>query len=281
MTLWLNGTFFAKDEARIDPTDRGFLLGDGVFETMAVRDRKIAFADLHFDRLIRGADTLGIEIPYTIKELTAAITSLLRKAGDTTQDRTSVRLTLTRGTGPRGLVPSPSAKPTILITCASTPVPKESVSAIVATGRRNEFSPTANLKTLTYLDQILARQEAASAGADDAILLNTNGKVTCATAANLFLWDSNTLITPPLLDGCLDGTVRRTILEIASQSGIAIFEESVTPSTLANVESAFLTNSLIGLQPLHEIADRPLKTHALQEKLRDAFDQAERKSCEL
>lgn len=280
MTLWLNGTFFTKDEARIDPSDRGFLLGDGIFETLVTYDRKIAFADLHFDRLLRGAHTLGIEIPYTIKELTSAITSLLSKVSNTTQERAAVRLTLTRGTGPRGLIPSSDAKPTVLITCASTPVPKESVSAIIATGRRNEFSPTANLKTLAYLDQVLARQEAASAGADDAILLNTQGKVTCATAANLFLWDSNTLITPPLSDGCLDGTVRRTILEIASQSGIAIFEESVTPSTLANVESAFLTNSLIGLQPLHEIAGRPLKPHALQKKLRDAFDQAERESCE-
>ena len=280
MTIWLNGKLLAADEARIDPSDRGFLLGDGVFETMAARDGKLVFADLHFDRLTRGADTLGIKLPYSIVELRSAVTSLLTMNGCNDKDRTAVRLTLTRGTGPRGLVPSPDANPTVLITRSPAPAAQASIGVTIATARRNEFSPTANLKTLTYIDQILARQEADAAGADDAILLNTQGKVTCATAANLFLWDSNTLITPPLSDGCLDGTVRRKVLEIASQTGIAAFEESITPSTLANVESAFLTNSLIGLLPLHEIAERSLKTHALQNRLRDAFDQAERESVQ-
>jgi len=275
VTIWLNGTLLAAEEARIDPSDRGFLLGDGVFETMAARNGKLVFANLHFDRLMRGADTLGIKLPYSIADLKSAATSLLTATGISDQERAAVRLTLTRGTGPRGLVPSPEAKPTVLITCSPPPAPKKAVSAIIATGRRNEFSPTANIKTLTYLDQVLARQEADAAGADDAILLNTQGKVTCATTTNIFLWDSNTLITPPLSDGCLDGTVRRKVLEIASQTGIAAFEESITPSTLANVESAFLTNSLVSLQPLTEIAERPLKIHTLQNKLRDAFDQAE------
>ncbi len=278
MTIWLNGTLLAAAEARIEPSDRGFLLGDGIFETMAAREGKLVFAGFHFDRLRRGANTLGINLPYSITDLNAAATSLLTATGNNDQDRAAVRLTLTRGTGPRGLVPSPEAKPTVLITCSHPPPTKETVSAIITTGRRNEFSPTANLKTLTYLDQVLARQEADAAEADDAILLNTQGKVTCATAANIFLWDSNTLITPPLSDGCLDGTVRRKVLEIASQIGIAAFEESITPSTLANVESAFLTNSLVGLQPLTEIAERPLKIHTLQNTLRETFDQAELQS---
>jgi len=280
VTIWLNGTLLAAADARIDPSDRGFLLGDGIFETMATREGKLIFADIHFDRLSRGAGTLGIKLPYSIAELMSAATSLLAESNNSDQDRTAVRLTLTRGTGPRGLVPSSEANPTVLITCSQSPLPKETARAIIATGRRNEFSPTANLKTLTYLDQVLARQEADASGADDAILLNTQDKVTCATAANIFLWDSNTLITPPLSDGCLDGTVRRKVLEIASQSGIAAFEESITPSTLANVESAFLTNSLVGLQPLTEIAERPLKIHTWQNKLRGAFDQAELQSIQ-
>ncbi len=280
MTVWLNGNLLNAERARIDPSDRGFLLGDGVFETMAARERKIVFADLHFDRLARGAKALGITIPYSVADLNVAVTSLMNETEGTAQERAAVRLTLTRGTGPRGLVPSPDAIPTVLITCAPSPTAKGSVSAVIATGRRNEFSPTANLKTLTYLDQILARREAEAAGAEDAILLNTQGKVACATAANLFLWDSNTLITPPLSDGCLDGTVRRKILEIAAETGIAAFEESITPSTLANVESAFLTNSLVGLQPLQSIDGRALKIHALHEKLCDTLDQAERASIE-
>lgn len=280
MTIWLNGKLLAADEARIDPSDRGFLLGDGVFETIAARNGKLVFASLHFDRLTRGTNTLEIKLPYSIADLESAAMSLLTATGNNDQNRATVRLTLTRGTGPRGLAPSPEAKPTVLITCSPAPAPKEAVSAVIATGRRNEFSPTANLKTLTYLDQVLARQEADAAGADDAILLNTQGKVTCATATNIFLWDSNTLITPPLSDGCLDGTVRRKVLEIASQTGIAAFEESITPSTLSSVESGFLTNSLVGLQPLREIAERPLKIHTLQNRLCDAFDKAERQSIQ-
>ncbi len=281
MTVWLNGEVLDAERARIDPADRGFLLGDGVFETMAARDGKIVFADLHLQRLKRGADTLGIKVPYSIPELISAVISLLRETGHASQSRAAVRLALTRGTGPRGIVPSPDAKPTVLITCSPAPTAKESVSAIVATGRRNEMSPTANLKTLTYLDQILARREADIADADDAILLNTQGKAACATVANLFLWDSNTLITPPLSDGCLDGTVRRKVLEIAAATGIAAFEESITTSTLANVESAFLTNSLVGLQPLHSIEGRALKIHVLQDKLSDALDQAELQSIQV
>ncbi len=274
MTVWLNGELVGSEEARIDPSDRGFLLGDGLFETMAARDGKIIFADLHFDRLARGAATLGIDIPFPKAELISAITSLLTETGMRDLGSAAVRLTLTRGTGPRGLAPSPDAKPTVLITCAPTPTLKESVSAITATGRRNEFSPTANVKTLTYLDQVMARREADSAGADDAILLNTQGKVTCATAANLFLWDSNTLITPPLTDGCLDGTTRRTILEVAHQAGITAFEESITASTLANVESAFLTNALVGLQPLNAIDGRKLTLHAKMDALTAAYEKS-------
>lgn len=280
MTIWLNGNLVDADEARIDPSDRGFLLGDGVFETMAAREGKIVFADLHFGRLVRGTKALGITIPYSVADLKAAVTSLLNETEGAAQERIAVRLTITRGTGPRGLTPSPDAIPTVLITSAPSPAAIQSVSAIVATGRRNEFSPTANLKTLTYLDQVLARREAESAGAEDAILLNTQGKVACATAANLFLWDSNTLITPPLSDGCLDGTVRRKVLEIAEQTSIAAFEESITPSTLMNVESAFLTNSLVGLQPLSSIDGRSLKVHALHGTLCDALDQAERGSIQ-
>ncbi len=275
MTVWLNGELIATKDARIDPSDRGFLLGDGLFETMAVRRGKIAFADLHFDRLVRGAAALDINLPYVAGDLVSAVSTVLRENDLADHDRAAVRLTLTRGTGPRGLIPSPDAQPTILITGFPMPTPKASITAITATGRRNEFSPTANLKTLAYLDQVLARREADIAGADDAVLLNTQGKVTCATAANLFLWDSNTLITPPLNDGCLEGTIRRVVLETASQTGIDAYEESITPSTLANVESAFLSNSLIGLQPLHAIDGRPLSIHKVQEKLRIALDQAE------
>lgn len=275
MTLWLNGQLVEQKDARIDPTDRGFLLGDGLFETMAVSSGKVVFADLHYDRLHRGAIALGLEMPYDTPALTRAVSSVLAANNLAGEIRAAVRLTLTRGPAPRGLVPSPESTPTVMIACFPISAPTAPVSAIIATGRRNEFSPTTNVKALPYLDQIMARREAAEAGAGDAIMLNTQGKVACATAANLFLWDSNTLITPPLTDGCLEGTTRHVILDIAKEAGIDAFEESITLSTLASVESAFLTNSLTGIQALSEIAGRTLTRHAKQQALSQALMQAE------
>jgi branched-chain amino acid aminotransferase len=278
VTLWLNGKLIAEEEARIDPADRGFLLGDGLFETMATRHGKVIFGNLHLDRLQRGADALGLEMPFDKPALMEAVSSLLVANDLAKTERAAVRLTLTRGPAPRGLVPAPGGAPTLMIACFALSAPKPSVCAIIASGRRNELSPTANVKALPYLDQIMARREAAEAGADDAIMLNTQGKIACATAANLFLWDSNMLITPPLRDGCLAGTTRHMILEVAKGAGINAFEESITPSTLANVESAFLTNSLTGIQPLSEIANRKLSLHPKQQALSDALQQAEIRS---
>lgn len=278
MTLWLNGELVAEEQARIDPTDRGFLLGDGLFETMAIRNAKIAFSDLHFDRLLKGADVLGMDVPFSIQTLTEAVSSLIAANNLNETSRAAARLTLTRGPAPRGLAPAASSTPTVMIACFALPVPKPSASAILATGRRNEFSPTANVKALPYLDQIMARREAAEAGADDAIMLNTQGKIACATAANLFLWDSDTLITPPLSDGCLAGTTRHMVLEVAKSAGIDAFEESISPSTLANVECAFLTNSLTGIQSLSEVANRKLSQHPKQQALSDALQAAETNS---
>jgi len=281
VTLWLNGKLLAEEDVRVDPTDRGFLLGDGLFETMAVSGGKIIFPHLHFDRLQRGADALGLEIPYDIPSLTEAISSLLASNDLAGENRAAIRLTLTRGPAPRGLAPPSNSTPTLMIACFPLPAPKAGASAIIASGRRNEFSPTANVKALPYLDQIMARREATDAGTDDAIMLNTQGKIVCATAANLFLWDSNTLITPPLSDGCLEGTTRHVILEIAKNAGIQAFEESITPSTLANVDSAFLTNALTGLQQLNAIEGRELSPHPQMDTLKAIYGDAERASISI
>ena len=278
MIVWLNGRLVEAAEARIDPTDRGFLLGDGLFETLLARQGQIFFAERHLDRLARGASILGIHTGYDAATLKAAMTPLLIANRLESTSRAALRLTLSRGPGPRGLLPPQEASPTVLIACFPSQEPTPSTTAITTTVRRNEFSPTANLKALPYLDQILAKREALAAGADDAIFLNTQGKVVCASAANLFLWDSDTLLTPPLSDGCLDGITRRAVIDAAQNIGVSVFEESITPSTLTNVEGAFLTNSLIGMMPLSAIDGRTLKEHGLMQPLRIALHEAEQAS---
>jgi branched-chain amino acid aminotransferase len=278
MIVWLNGDLKENTNARIAPDDRGFLLGDGIFETILVRIGRPVFFDKHIARLNEGARILGFEVPYSANAISAAIEDLLGANQLTNEPHTALRLTLTRGSGPRGLAPPENPKPTMLIACFQSAQPPQSATAITSRICRNELSPTACFKALPYLDQILAKREAQAAGVDDALLLNSRGKVVCATAANLFLWDSNTLITPPIKDGCLNGITRQAVIQLAKENNIGCFEESIAPSTLTSVESGFLTNSLAGMQTLSAIDGRVLTEHKLMPSLREALSNAEQNS---
>ncbi|MEQ9519763.1 MAG: aminotransferase class IV [Parvibaculum sp.] len=277
-TLWLNGDLLDATEARIDPTDRGFLLGAGLFETILVREGKPVFVREHLTRLREGAARLNIALALDNQALTHAIEAVLAANDLVKSDRASLRITLTEGPGPRGLVAPAPLSPTLLISAAPGQTPALAIKAHTTDIRRNEMSGIADLKTLPYLDQVRARREASQEGADVALFLNTKGKLCCATAANIFLWDSNTLLTPPVPDGCLNGITRLKIIEAARAVGLSVFEESITLSTLANVESAFVTNSLVGVQEISALDLRPLKSHAQIDLIRKTLDEAERKS---
>ncbi len=205
MTLcWLNGRLLPPEQARLDPADRGFLLGDGVFETL----RATAHLDRHLARLREGAATLGIALPWPNPEIAAAATAVLggRDA--------ALRITLSRGPAPRGLLAPAGTQPTLLITAGPLPPPLPPARLIVArTTRRNEHSPLARIKSLNYLDSIIARQEAEAAGADDALLCNTAGRIAEATAANVFVRHGRAWTTPPVADGALPGIARALLLE--------------------------------------------------------------------
>lgn len=273
MIVWLNGKQTEDSAAHIDPADRGLLLGDGLFETFAVRRGTPLFCEAHLDRLHRGLKALGFASPYSSGTLFTAAKELIAANGLGEAERASLRLTVTRGPGPRGLLPPETPRPTVLISCGPAAEPPQNIAVVTSAIRRNELSPLANLKVLPYLEQVLAKHEAQAGGADDALMLNTKGKLACASAANIFLWDSDTLITPPLSDGCLDGTMRGLVLKAASRAGITLFEESITPSTVANVGSAFLTNSLVELQTVGRIDGRALSPHRRMSELREAVEE--------
>ncbi|MGH6913983.1 MAG: aminotransferase class IV, partial [Geminicoccales bacterium] len=171
-----------------------------------------------------------------------------------------LRLTLSRGSGPRGLAPPDQPAPTLLITAAAIGgKPPAPARAVIVTTRRNEHSPLAGLKSLNYLDNLLSLREAREKGADEAILLNTAGRLACASAANLFLVEGERLLTPAEREGVLPGVTRAALLEIARGLGLAVEETGMPPSTLGRAEEAFLTNSLLGIRPLVEIDGRPVK----------------------
>jgi len=250
MTIWLNGRLIQAAEARIDPADRGFTLGDGLFETIRIKDRLPRHLSRHLHRLGAGAGLLRLPLPYDATDLTDAMAALIGAAG---VDDGVLRLTLSRGTGARGVLPPADARPTLLMTVAPAAHMTAPVSAIVARStRRNEHSPLSRLKSLNYLDSILARQEAAERGADEALLLNAAGRLAESSVANLFLSIDGRLLTPPLADGALPGIRRALILERHDAA-----EAPLTLEDLARADEAILTNSL-GLRPLVAVDGSPV-----------------------
>jgi branched-chain amino acid aminotransferase len=234
-TVYLNGRLLPGAEARIAAADRGFLLGDGLFETLRVRDGRAVAADRHLARLAEGLAFLGFPPPPP--DLAAALGAVI--AANRVVEG-SARLTVSRGTGPRGVLPPETPAPTVLISAIAGAAPAPPLSLVVARGtRRNPFSPLSRLKTLNYLDSILARREAAAAGADDAILLNTVGGVAETTAANLILHLDGDWLTPPVADGALPGISRARLIE----AGL-IAERSLAIADLARAQAALAVNAL-------------------------------------
>lgn len=223
----------------LDPADRGFTLGDGLFETMRAAGGTVPLLSRHLARLRHGADVLGIAVPAD----DAAIGRVCSGHGEA-----ALRLTLTRGPGSRGL-PLPAVQhPTLLLTIAPMPPPRASVTAITATvTRRNERSPLSRLKALGYLDAILALREAAAAGAGEALLRNGAGRYACATTANLIVVRGSRLSTPPQADGALPG-ITRGLLDLV--------EEPL--SDLGDADEILLTSSLQLVVPVVRLDGRPV-----------------------
>jgi branched-chain amino acid aminotransferase len=256
--LWLNGRWISEGEAAIDPADRGFLLADGLFETMRADLGRVRGLEAHLARLRRGAEMLGLPVPLNDDQLADALRATLAVNG-LTDDSAALRLTLSRGPGPRGLLPPEAPRPTMMIAAFPLPPPRPAAEAVLVSGvRRNEHSPTSRLKTLGYLDQILALREARAAGANEAILCCTAGRLACASAANLFLVMDGQVRTPPAEDGALPGVTRRRLLDIGSAAGLAVTASPLPVEALQRAEEAFVTSSLAGIRPIRTLAGRSL-----------------------
>lgn len=249
MAYWLNGQF-KEDAATINVADRGLLLGDGVFETVLLVDGVPVFWDAHRERLGAALQALHFQVETSVFAL-STIMQLAERNG-VSSGLGALRLTVTRGAGARGLAPLADAAPTLLMAvhpyASST---DNSLELIVSAYHRNENSLAARFKTLNYLENVMARYDAAKSGADDAIMLNSAGRVACASAANIFLLGADKIIiTPPVSEGALPGIVRKVLLERASEAGFSVKEQAIEPSML-QAGQIFLSNSLIGLRAAH------------------------------
>lgn len=255
-TLWLNGRLVEAGEARIDPADRGFLLADGLFETMLAQDGAVPLLVRHLARLRAGAGVLDLKLECDEPALAGACEAVLAANG-LARGPAALRLTLTRGPGPRGLLPPEPATPTLLLAAFPAPPPRPPAIAAIVSVRRNEHSPTSRLKTLAYTDQILALREARQRGAEEALMLNAAGRLACASAANLFVVTrDDRLLTPALAEGVLAGITRARVLEAAAGLGIPAEETRIERGTLDEAAALFLTSSLGLLRPVAAIAGR-------------------------
>jgi branched-chain amino acid aminotransferase len=263
--IYLNGAIVPPDFARIDPADRGFTLADGLFETLrAYRGKPFRLAD-HLERLSHAADVLGIPLLFDVPVIAEAVIAVLE--ANQLKDA-AIRITVTRGTGPRGLAPPADVKPTLMIAATPyAPLP-DICSAAIVTIRRNEGSPLSRMKSLAYLDNVLAAGEAAASQAEEAILLNNAGRVSGAARANLFAVIAGRLVTPPLSDGVLPGIARRVVLELAKASAIPAEEASLSPADLLGAREIFLTNSLFEIRSLGRLDSRDLEPGEIAAKLR-------------
>ena len=253
MKAWRDGRLQSSSAIRIAPNDRGFTLGDGLFETIRVSDGAVLHGRRHLARLREGAAILGIPVLRDDDTIEAALHQVLAA---NMVGQGSLRLTLTRGPAPRGVAPPASPRPTMLITAAPGPSTLHPVSLIVAgETRRNELSPLSRIKSLNYLDSVLARQEALRKGADDAILLNTRGMVAETSAANLIALIDGMLVTPPVEDGALPGIARGLLIE----KGL-VMVAPVCPSHFGHADALMLCNSL-GVRGVVSLDGRGLGQH--------------------
>ena len=256
--FWINGSFQNAGAVHISVSDRGFLLGDGIFDTMAVENGTPQSLDIHLERLRQNADVMGITLPYTAHELSYVYMDLISK-NQGIGTHAAIRTTVTRGSGARGLaIPDPQ-HPVCLITIASynpDAIATPAHLVIAKTVRRNDQSPLSRIKSLNYGDHILAKKEATERGADDAIFLNTKDRVCCTTNANIFVeTHTGDILTPPLTDGVLAGTVRRKLLDAGH-----VKEQSLSADDLYTAKAVFLTNSLMQRRTVQRIDDTTFET---------------------
>ena len=269
-SIWLDGRLVNAHGPHLNVTDRGFQLGDGVFETARARRGVVIELDEHLERLRQGCLVMGLNLTVSDDQLVDAIAELLAaeeldSAGEPAGD-SAIRITVSRGPlERRGLLPAgfQDLVATVAIQCwPYAPVAAEllerGVRAISSTIRRDPASPLAGVKTTSRADYVYARLEAARAGADDALFLTLDGRLSEATAANLFVVAGQTLATPPLSAAILAGTTRTWLIAQAERLGLTLAEVDLTPAQLLAADEAFLTGSVAGIVPIVSLDGRPI-----------------------
>ena len=266
----LNAQLLPVEEVRITGNDRGFLYGDGLFETIRVHLGQPFLWKWHMTRFMDSAATLGIPLVQTADSLLGIARELIHRNNVT---ESVMRITLSRGVGQRGYGVTGEEQPTLLITQHPLPAsPIQPLSLVVTSVRVAVGNPLAKVKSVNKLDSILAKRDATSQGADDGLIVNSEGNLTETSSANLFWMEDGTLRTPPVSDGVLPGVTRRLVISLASVLGQAVREESVDLDRLQQAEAAFVTSAATGIIAVGQVNGTELGTHPLLGQLQDAYE---------
>ena len=258
---WLNGRIVPDGEAVVSVFDHGLLYGDGVFEGIRFYHDNAFKLQEHLARLYKSAQAILLQIPYTVTELAFAVAETIAAYGG---GQGYLRLVVTRGVGLLGLDPTSCVLPTVFIIAAPLALIREEdrargVPVIIASTRRlapDGLDP--RIKSLNYMNHILARMEANHAGVPEAIMLNHAGRVAEGTADNIFIVRGGIIMTPPGYDGALEGITRGVIIDLAQKKGISVQESSLGPYDLYTADEVFLTGTGAELIPVSAVDGRAM-----------------------
>jgi branched-chain amino acid aminotransferase len=277
LKIWIDGKLVDKSDAKISVYDHGLLYGDGVFEGIRVYSGKIFENEAHLDRFWNSAKAIRLQIPYSREEVTRAMYDTV-KANNFTD--CYIRLVATRGVGDLGLNPLKCAKPSVFVISDSIAVyPKEMydkgiavITASVIRNHPNALSP--RVKSLNYLNNILARIEANDAGVMEALMLNQDGNVAECTADNIFIVRDKVVYTPTTYDGILEGVTRKVIIELCGRLGISLVEKTLQRHDLYIADEMFLSGTGAEVIAVTKIDGRTIgagEAGPLTRKIMEAF----------
>jgi branched-chain amino acid aminotransferase len=263
LVVYIDGAYYPKSQAKISVFDHGLLYGDGVFEGIREYNGIVFKLKEHIDRLYRSAHVITLKIPLTKEEMTQAVVETLRK---NKLNDSYIRLVVTRGIGDLGLDPRKCPKPSVIIitdtiSLHASGAKENGITTMLSWVRRNPVDATSHeIKSLNYLNSVLAKIEANASGVDEAICLESNGYVAEGVGENVFIVKNGELLTPPTSTGALAGITAEVVEKLAVKLGLKLTVTNLTPFMLFTAEEAFFTGTAMEMVPIREVNKRQIGT---------------------
>ena len=275
--IYIDGEYYPKSQAKISVFDHGLLYGDGVFEGIRAYNGTVFKLKEHIDRMYQSAHSMMLQIPLTREQVTEAVLETLRKNN---MKDAYIRLVVTRGVGDLGLDPRKCPKATIIIIAGAivlhgNEAKEKGITTLISWVRRHPVDATSHeIKSLNYLNSVMAKIEANEAGVDEAICLDKNGFVAEGVGENIFIVKNGRLFTPPICSGALPGITAQVTARLATKLGAEVSESNITPYQLFNADEVFFTGTAAEIVPIREVNKRQIgdgKPGPITKKLMAAF----------